>query len=239
MTTSAGGDVWSLVADEPVRDGDKPHLGGWMQRLCRAAARELDATGVGVSIVAQPGNVTVLAASGAPSEAIEQLQFTLGEGPCLDALALGRPVLTPDLATVARSRWPGYAPAAQEHGVRAVFSFPLQLGAARLGAMDVYRDRTGSLSRRRIGRAAEYAAAAMARLLHAQEQSDSENSAFGNAFDGQFTLYQAQGMVQMQLGVSLQEAMARLRAHAYVHGRPLSEVAADVVARRLVLEPDR
>lgn len=241
MTTpgSPSRDVWSLVADEPASEGDKPRLGGWMQRLCRAAARELDASGVGVSIVAPHGNTTVLAASSSGSDAVEQLQFTLGEGPCLDALALGRPVLTPDLADVASTRWPGYAPAVQEHGVRAVFSFPLQLGAARLGAMDVYRDRVGSLSRRNLGQAAAFAEAAMARLLDAQEQSGGENAAFGSALDGQFEVYQAQGMVQMQLGVSLQEAMARLRAHAYAQGRPLSEVAADVVARRLVLEPDR
>jgi hypothetical protein len=242
LVTASGAsprDVCSLVADEPALDGDKPHLGGWMERLCRAAARELDASGVGVSIVAPQGNTTVLAASGPTGDAVEQLQFTLGEGPCLDALAMGWPVLTTDLAGAARTRWPGYAPAVQEHGVRAVFSFPLQLGAARLGAMDVYRDRAGSMSKRSLGQAAAFAAAAMARLLDAQEQSDSEDPAFGNALDGQFELYQAQGMVQMQLGVSLHEAMVRLRAHAYAHGRPLSEVSADVVARRLSLEPDR
>ncbi|WP_344147451.1 GAF and ANTAR domain-containing protein [Nocardioides koreensis] len=240
MTTSdEPRDVWWLIADEPVSEDDQPHLGGWMQRLCRAAVRELDATGVGISIVAPRGTTTVLAASGSVSEAVEQLQFTLGEGPCLDALALGRPVLTPDLAHAARTRWPGYAPAVQEHGVRAVFSFPLQLGAARLGAMDVYRDRAGSMSSPALGQAAAFAEAAMARLLDAQEQSDLENPAFGGALDGQFELYQAQGMVQAQLGVSLHEAMARLRAYAYAHERPLGEVAADVVARRLVLEPDR
>lgn len=241
MTTSSppGRDVWSLIADEPVRDGDKLHLGGWMQRLCRAAVRELDASGVGVSIVSPQGNTTVLAASGPDSEAVEQLQFTLGEGPCVDALALGRPVLTPDLAHAGRTRWPGYAPAVQEHGVHAVFSFPLQLGAARLGAMDVYRDQPGSMSSRGVGQATAFAEAAMARLLDAQEQSDDEDPAFGSALDGGFEVYQAQGMVQVQLGTSLHDAMARLRAYAYARERPLSEVAADVVARRLVIEPDR
>lgn len=241
MTTSGSPsqDVWSLIADEPARDGDRLHLGGWMQRLCRAAVRELDASGVGVSIVSPQGNTTMLAASGPDSETVEQLQFTLGEGPCVDALALGRPVLTPDLAHAARTRWPGYAPAVQEHGVRAVFSFPLQLGAARLGAMDVYRDQPGSMSRRSIGRATAFAEAAMARLLDAQEQSDDADPAFGGALDGQFAVYQAQGMLQMQLGVSLHEAMARLRAYAYAHERSLGEVAEDVIARRLVIEPDR
>jgi len=34
------------------------------------------------------------------------------------------------------------------------------------------------------------------------------------------------------------EAMARLRAHSFAHNRSVSEVAADVVARKLVLEGD-
>ena len=54
-----------------------------------------------------------------------------------------------------------------------------------------------------------------------------------------FVLYQAQGMVMVQLGVRLGEAMARLRAHAFAENRPLGEVAADVVARRLALQADR
>ena len=209
-----------------------------MQRLCRAAARELDASGAGVSILSPQGDATVLAATGPDAEAVEQLQFTLGEGPCLDSVSLGRPVLTPDLSRAQRTRWPGYASAARDHGINAVFAFPLQLGASRLGALDVYRDQTGSLSSRDVNQGLAFAEAAMSTLLDAQAAADSEHPAFGRALDGQFELYQAQGMVQAQLGVSLQEAMARLRAHAYAQNRPLREVAADVVARRLVLEPD-
>ncbi|GAB3793646.1 GAF domain-containing protein [Nocardioides ungokensis] len=227
-----------MIADEPSLGGDKPHPGGWMQRLCRAAARELGATGAGISLLAHNGDASVLAASGPDTETVEQLQFTLGEGPCLDAFSLGRPVLTPDLALAARTRWPGYAPAVRGHGINAVFAFPLQLGGARLRAMDVYRDQTGSLSTRDLNQGLAFAEAAMSTLLDAQAAADNEHPAFGSSLDGQFEVYQAQGMVQVQLGVSLHEAMARLRAHAYAQDRPLHEVAADVVARRLVLEPD-
>jgi AmiR/NasT family two-component response regulator len=48
-------------------------------------------------------------------------------------------------------------------------------------------------------------------------------------------LYQAQGMLSLQLGVDLAEAMIRLRAHAYAHNRPLIDVARDIVERRLDL----
>lgn len=238
-------DVRLLVADEPGRSDDKPDLGGWMQRLCRAATRELSASGVGMSVMSPQGAVTVLAASSPWGEVIEQLQFTMGEGPCLDAYALGRPVLTSDLASASSSQWPGYASAAQEHGVQAVFAFPLQVGGARLGAMDVYREQAGSLSGPQVKRALAFADAAMEAMLDAPGPAGGDGAegetALGAALHegGSLALYQAQGMVSVQLGVSLAEAMVRLRAHAYAHDRPLNEVAADVVARKVIFEPDR
>lgn len=236
-------DVRLLIAEEPARHDDKPDLGGWMQRLCRVATRELSASGVGLSVMSPQGAVTVLAASSPGSEVIEQLQFTMGEGPCLDAYALGRPVLTADLASASGHQWPGYASAAQEQGVQAVFAFPLQIGEARLGAMDVYRDQAGSLSGPMVNRALAFAAAAMEALLDAPQTGRGVEEgavALGSALDdgGSLALYQAQGMVKVQLDVSLGEAMVRLRAYAYAHDRPLADVAADVVARRVKFEPD-
>jgi AmiR/NasT family two-component response regulator len=51
-------------------------------------------------------------------------------------------------------------------------------------------------------------------------------------------VYQAQGMLTVDLGVSITEAMARLRACAYAEGRVLSEVAKDVVEGKLKLDRD-
>ena len=232
--------VWALIAAEPVDTSDGPDVVGWMQRLCRAAASSLPATGVGVSVMASAENPATLAASDAGSAAIEELQFTVGEGPCIDAYTTGRPVFAPDLAVAARVRWQGYAPAAQEHGVRAAFAFPLQIGAARLGALDVYRDEPGSLSTATVAEALTFADAAMTGLLDAQQRSneDGDAPALDDALDNRFELYQAQGMVAIQLGVSLHEAMIRIRAYAYAHNRPLGDVADDIVARTIVLEMD-
>lgn len=91
------------------------------------------------------GHGGVLAATDGPATEMEDLQYTLGEGPYLDAYREGRPVLQPDLASTGMSRWPGYAPAALDAGVAATFAFPVQLGAARLGVLDLYRTTTGGL----------------------------------------------------------------------------------------------
>jgi hypothetical protein len=232
--------VWTLVADEPVSSDDSPDVVGWMQRLCRVASTALPATGVGVSVMASAEHPSTVAASDQHSADIEDLQFTIGEGPCIDAYKTGRPVFAPDLTVAARVRWPGYAPAAQERGVQAAFAFPLQIGAARLGALDIYRDQPGGLSSETIAEALTFADAAMTGLLNAQQRSNEDDGApaLDDALDNRFELYQSQGMVAVQLGVTLHEAMIRIRAYAYAHNRPLGDVADDIVARNIVLETD-
>lgn len=230
--------VRGLISREAPADGDRPAAVGWMQRLCRAAARDLPATGVGVSVLSRESYPTTVAASNEASALVEELQFTMGEGPCIDAYASRMPVLVPDLSVTAVTTWPGYAPAAHDHGVRAVFAFPLQVGAARLGALDVYRDQTGSLSREALSSAMTFAEVAIQGLLDAgsgaQDALDLVDDAEGNRFE----VYQAQGMLMVQLGVNPEEALTRLRAYAYAHDRRAIEVARDIIERRVNLESD-
>jgi GAF domain/ANTAR domain len=237
---SMSDDVRRLVAREVSRPGDQPLVAGSLQRLCRAAVGMLPASGVGVSVMSDRGLPVTTAASDAASARMEELQFTVGEGPCLDAYTSRRPVLTPDLVAAGHTRWPGYAPAAHEQGVGAVFAFTLQVGAARLGVLDVYRGHPGVLSQRAMSQALTFAELAVEILLDAQASAveDAASPTFDDALDIGYELYQAQGMVMVQLGVTLGEAMSRLRAHAFANDQRLGEVAGDVVDRRLVLEAD-
>jgi hypothetical protein len=188
--------------------------------------------------MAMDGTYGMATASDLATERIEELQFTYGEGPCVDAFASSRPVLVPDLAADAMGRWPVYAPAIHDAGVRAVFAFPLQVGAVRLGALDVFREYTGPLSRTELGRSLAFADRAVTILLDGQERATEDADGLDDVLDDRIELFQAQGMVMVQLGVSLAEALSRIRAHAYAEGRRLDVVAADIIARRLRFEPD-
>ena len=231
-------DVRALIAEQPSLESDTTGAVGGMQRLCRAAAGALAASGVGVGLIGDNGVQMTLAASTAPIEQIEQLQFSLGEGPCLDAYSTRRPVLVPDLRAAGATPWPAYAQAAGDHGVRGVFAFPLQVGGARLGALDVYRDTAGALSRDSLALALTFAEVATETILDAQAQPSSHNQVLHDAGDYRYQVFQAQGMVMVQLGVTLAEAMARIRAHAYAQDRQLNEVAEDIITGKLVLESD-
>jgi hypothetical protein len=212
-----------------------------LQRLCTAAAGALSASGAGLSVMAEDAVRSVGAASDPASELVDELQFVLGEGPCIDAFTSRRPVLVPDLTNGAAHRWPAYAPAAHDEGVRAVFAFPLQVGAARLGVLDVFRARAGPLSGAELRQAFTFTDLAVRTLLDGQDHAIGGAAADGldEAIEHSPELFQAQGMVMVQLGVSLAEALVRIRAHTYAENRRINDVARDIVARLLRFDPDQ
>jgi len=232
--------------DDPVQDLRRrlaaSHRRGvsitaFLSQVCRTAARALAASGAGISVMADDGVRGVCAASDPVSQRVEELQFVMGEGPCIDAFATRRPVLVPDLGGGAMSRWPGYAPAALQDGVRAVFAFPLQIGAARLGILDVFRHRVGPLTDAELPLALGFADLTVEALLDRHSDGTDDNRA--GEVGQRAQLFQAQGMVMVQLGVSISEAMSRIRAHAYAENRGLDDVARDIVDRRLRFDEDR
>jgi hypothetical protein len=209
-------------------------------RLCRVAAEVTGATGAGIMLMTGDVARGSLCASDPVSWFIEDLQYTLGEGPCVDAYNEQRPVLEPDLAFPATHRWVAFSAAAVRAGVRAVFGFPVQVGAVRLGAVDLYRDEPGPLSGEQHADALVMADVAARAVLTLQANAPAGALAAeleANA-DFQFVVHQASGMVAAQLDISVGDALIRLRAHAFATGRPIGEVAGDVVARHLRFEPD-
>ena len=173
--------------------------------------------------------------TGEVSALIEDLQYTLGEGPCVDAYRLDRPVLEPDLADPKVSRWPAFAGSAVTAGVRAVFGFPLSVGAVRLGALNLYSDRPGRLTDDQHADALVMAEVAAEAVLAMQAGGSAEvlGAALEEGSNFQYVVHQAAGMASVPLELSVVQALVRLRAYAFAHQRILADVAADVVARRL------
>jgi GAF domain-containing protein len=172
------------------------------------------------------------------SDLIEELQYTLGEGPCVDAYQQDRVVAEPDLADPVTRRWFAFTPSALQAGVRAVFGFPLRVGTVRLGALNFYRDQSGPLSGDQHADALVLADLAARWVLEAQAGASPGTVAqeLELGADFHFVVHNAAGIVSVQLGVGIAEAFIRLRAYAFSHGRLLAGVAEDVIAHRLRLE---
>lgn len=192
-------------------------------------------TGAGVMLVAGDVPRGSVCTTDEVSARIEQLQFDLGEGPCVDACRLGRPVLEPDLAQPATPRWLAFSGPALDAGARAVFGFPLHVGAVQLGALNLHRDRAGRLDEDQHADAlvmADVAAQAVL-LLQADAPPGRLAAELEAGADFRYVVHQAAGMVAAQLDVGVADALVRLRAHAFGNDRPVVEVARDVVERTL------
>jgi hypothetical protein len=205
------------------------------KRLCQVCAEVTEMTGAGIMLMAGDVAQGSLCTSNAMSDLIEQLQYSLGEGPCVDAYSQNWPVLEPDLAHPETPRWLAFAPEAIAGGVRAVFGFPLQVGSVRLGALNLCRDQAGPLSDDHHADALVVAGIAAQAVLVMQGNEPSGELAYelGAGADFHYVVHQASGMVAAQLGVSVRDALVRLRAYAFGNDRSLTDVAKEVVGREL------
>jgi len=209
-------------------------------QLCDLCVDVLGVSGAGIMLMIDGEHSSSLGVSNPTIGVVEDLQFTLGVGPCIDAFHSGGPVLEPDLRQPAVARWPGFSVPALEAGVRAVFGFPVMSATVALGALDVYFDRPGSLSPAQIGDAAT-----LTRIIARTVLEIQANTAPG-AVAGQFeasiehraVVHQASGMVSAQLGIPVADALARIRAYAYAEDAPINDVARRIVDRDLRLDEE-
>jgi len=204
-----------------------------------------DIDAAAISLVFDGAATGTLGASGESARAYDELQFTLGEGPCLDSITLKSPVLVADLAELDETRWPIYGPAMLSHRIRGVFAMPVLVAGEHIGALDFFRAEPGNLAGDHLTgaiAAAELAGVPMLDLMNDDLQAavnDPESNAWAELHAlSRAEVSQATGMLVAQLGVDPAEALVRLRAHAYATGRSSTDVARDILDRRLRLEAD-
>lgn len=224
-------------------------------RLCQACVGLLDVDGASISLTLDGTTRGTFGASGPLSRGLDALQFTFGEGPCLEAVHRGVPVLVADLDDPAETRWPAFTDAVLQAGVSAVFALPVVLATTRVGALDLYRRRRGRLSDLAMTGgllAAELAALPLLDLLAAGRPGAAGQLAARTSQDGpdedgwtqlasldRVEVYQATGMIMGALDVDQAEALVRLRARAYTLGQTAAQVAAAIVERQVSLSsPD-
>jgi len=183
--------------------------------------------------------------SDAAARVYDELQFTMGEGPCLDSVSTHGPVLVPDLAKPNFIRWPLYRSAMLDHKIRGVFAIPVVVAGEFVGALDLFKAQPGELPVDQLAGAvvaAELAGAPLLDLMESDLQS-AVNNPYSSAWAdfnalSRAEVSQATGMLVAQLGVEPAEALVRLRAHAYATNRSATDVARDILDRRLRLDAD-
>lgn len=207
-------------------------------RLCQATTEIIGVSGVGIMLMSAEVAQGSVCSTDDVSAIIEDLQYSLGEGPCVDAYRGDVVIREPDLGGPRTVRWPAFTPRAVDAGAKAIFGFPIRIGAVRLGALDLYRDRPGDLTEEQHADSLTIAAVAAQCVLSSQAGAPPGSLAEVMESDSDFhyIVHNAAGMLSVQLGVSVTDALVRLRAFAFSQDRRLNDVARDVVARKLRLE---
>ena len=181
-----------------------------LERICRGSLALLGVSGAAVILMSEEESGAVTASFGARVKEVEDLQFALGQGSCLEAFRMGRVVFEPDLPQVPADRWPVFARAERFLGARAVFVLPMQLGAIRVGVLYLYRESLGVLSAEQLADSFDLAGLAMLCVLEAQ--SHARPRELGIGLEGEWAhraaVHQATGLVAAHLDTKLADALA-------------------------------
>ena len=209
-----------------------------IQALCEMCLRAMPVDGVSVVITSGSDHREMVHATDDIIARLDDLQFVLGEGPCVDAYRCGLPVLEPELnAGAAAHRWPGFAREATGAGAAAVFAFPLQVGAVPFGVLEMYRTTAGELDDGDVATALLLAEDIVRVMLHdlTDDRFAPAVPAEVSSLFGRGEIPQATGMVAVQLNLPISAALSELRAAAFARNRSMQSLAEDIVARRLNL----
>jgi hypothetical protein len=201
---------------------------GRVRELLVACVGAVGVDGAGMSLLTSTGATEPVFGTDDVAESLERLQFTLGEGPCLDASSTGSPVLVPDLADARDGvvgRWPMFLEGSTRAGVRAVFAFPIRIGAIALGAADLYRSAPGPMTRQDLARTLAVMDAVALTLLEGEDDGHPVDPAEQLGL----VVHRAAGMVMVQTGSSIEEALMLLRTTAFTEGLAINALADDVV----------
>jgi hypothetical protein len=232
-----------LIADDRPGSGRRAAARGAQQlpdRLCRAAVDALAVDGSAIAVYLGAGVAVPVGASDQEANRAEGLQFTLAEGPCLQAYSDREPVLVPDIGrpgSAAWANWPTYAAEFTRHtGYRAVFAFPLICNGLGMGSFSLYRRSPGA-----AGAPADLTAIAAliaARLLEAETFAGLRGHQEHPWIDGPSShrrkqVWVAQGLTMQANRLTPAQALDLLRARAYTAERLVDDIAEDIVTGRL------
>ncbi len=208
--------------------------------LCSACATILTVSGAGITLM-DGRQASPAGASNPRVAAIEDIQFATGEGPSRDAYDTKRDVHVPWLDSDALARWPSFTLCAQETGIKAAFSYPMSSKGARVGVLNLYQDEEGELSQEQHSDSLAMVEVLAEAVLRWQDAAPLGSLAdeLCEAAEYRAEIYQASGMVAVQLSIAASAALLRIRAYSFANDRTLAAVAADIVARRLRLTDDR
>ena len=205
--------------------------------LTSDCARLLDIASAGLLLADGHGTLHVLAASSERTRDLEIFQLQRDEGPCLDCFHSGQQVSVNDLRLEAK-RWPQFVAAATATGFAAVHALPMRLRGTTLGALNLFGATPGALAADDLDLAQALAHVASIAIVTDKAPSNKEtlDQQLQSALTSRVAIEQAKGVLAQLGSLDMDQAFAVLRRYARDHNAPLSDVAQQLVSRKLSVQ---
>jgi GAF domain-containing protein len=206
----------------------------FLHRLVERSLELMDCVEVGLLLANAAGTLQVMASSSERSEALELLQSRNDEGPCFECYRSSRLVFSEELASDT-DRWPTFAPAAVQRGINSVHAIPMRVHGRTIGALNLFRAETGRLAERDVPLGQGMADIAAVALIQERAMRETRGvvQQLQGALNSRVLIEQAKGVLAERGRVSVDAAFASIRGYARDHNSRLSDVARDVIDRRL------
>ncbi|GAB3526292.1 GAF and ANTAR domain-containing protein [Arthrobacter monumenti] len=187
------------------------------------------ASGSGVTLIDPSGRQSTSAASDPVVEQVDQLQYDLGEGPCLTAWATTSVIRMDDAAS--ESRWPRWTTAVQTLPLRSSVSVPLSVGTTALGAMKIYSPEPAAFDERseRLLQLLAAQAAILVANVQARRSAQRISDNLRENLHSRDIISTAAGILLERDGLTIEEAVSVLMASARREDTALVEVAENLV----------
>ncbi|WP_127130287.1 GAF and ANTAR domain-containing protein [Georgenia sp. SYP-B2076] len=201
-------------------------VGSALRLVTSLAADTIPGTvGAGISLMDQHGRRTTTAASDAVVERADDLQYELGEGPCLQTWADRATCRVDELAT--ESRWPRWCRAAAALGLHSVLSAPMVAGDVALGAIKVYSFHPGAYDPRSEHLLAMFGAQAAVLVANVQSYENARRLTddLKDALRSRDTISVAMGIVMARDGIDEDAAFATLIGMSQRERKSVRDVA--------------
>jgi hypothetical protein len=212
----------------PVQRGGRPVF-------MASVARTLGSDSAAIMLLGGDLDEILAAGSNELARRAQDLEFTFREGPARDAAIGCTPVAADDSAF--GDRWAHYGPALKQLGVHAVAAVPLRLDQGAFGALTAFSTSPADgLDLAALGAVADTLAhAVLAAPEPAAAAQDVPRAGIFEEGDLRPVVHQAAGMLRVQAGCTIADALALIRARAFADDEPAERTAGRIVSGLLHL----
>ncbi|MFB8280346.1 GAF domain-containing protein [Nocardia colli] len=220
-------DAFVQLADTMVDEYDIAEV---LHELVLCCVRFLDAAAAGLVLSDERGGVQLLASSTEQTRMLELYQIQTDEGPCLDCVHTGQPVLIADLAAEV-DRWPLFVPRALDQGFASVHAVPLRLRQEIIGALNLFGDKPMSMPEQDVRVARALADTATIGILQerAIRRGEVLTEQLQAALNARIVIEQAKGVLAQAGNLDMDQAFQALRVYGRGRSARLSDVAHELV----------